>query len=105
MGPFWMALRSIRPRTPGMDLLIPLGSPGAVAASIAALAGGSAEVYFDTGTMLVTLLAGRLLDTATRRSTLDALTALQSSSPKTALVVTDEAFAKWSSRRSGPVRE
>lgn len=90
-GIFWMALRSIRLRTPGMDLLIAVGSLGAVTASLAALARGSAEVYFDTATMLVTLLlVGRILDTATRRSTIDALNALESTSPLTGMVLTDQ---------------
>lgn len=90
-GIFWMALRSIRLRTPGMDLLIAVGSTGAFAASVAALAQGSSHVYFDTATMLVTLLlAGRLLDTATRRSTIEALNALQSSSPETAMVLSPD---------------
>ncbi|SDH03136.1 heavy metal translocating P-type ATPase [Pelagibacterium luteolum] len=90
-GIFWMALRSIRLRTPSMDLLIAVGSAGAFAASVAALAHGSSHVYFDTATMLVTLLlAGRLLDTATRRSTIEALNALQSSSPETAMVLSPD---------------
>ncbi|WP_119396586.1 heavy metal translocating P-type ATPase [Pannonibacter phragmitetus] len=90
-GIFWMALRSIRLRTPGMDLLIAVGSAGAFTASVAALAQGSSHVYFDTATMLVTLLlAGRLLDTATRRSTIEALNALQSSSPETAMVLSPD---------------
>lgn len=90
-GIFWMALRSIRLRTPGMDLLIAVGSAGALAASVAALAQGSSHVYFDTATMLITLLlAGRLLDTSTRRSTIEALNALQSSSPETAMVLSPD---------------
>ncbi|MBN9670241.1 heavy metal translocating P-type ATPase [Roseibium aggregatum] len=88
-GIFWMAARSLRLRTPGMDLLIAVGSLGAVTISIAALVHGSSHVYFDTATMLVTLLlVGRLLDAITRRSTIEALTALQSSTPETAMLVT-----------------
>jgi len=87
---FWMALQSVRLRAPGMDLLISIGSLGAAAASIVSLAQGSAEVYFDTSTMLITLLlVARLLDVATRRSTINALKALQSSSPETALVMSE----------------
>ena len=84
-GIFWMALRSLHLRTPGMDILISLGVLGACGASLVALATGSSHVYFDTATMLVgLLLAGRLIDAVTRRQAIDALTALQASAPETA---------------------
>lgn len=83
---FWMALRSIRLRDAGMDLLIALGAGGAFALSIAALVAGSSHVYFDTATMLITLLlVGRLLDVITRRGALDALKALEDASAETAI--------------------
>lgn len=85
-GIFWMALRSIRLCAPGMDLLIALGAGGAFALSVISLISGSSHVYFDTATMLITLfLTGRLLDSITRRSTLDALRALEEASAETAI--------------------
>jgi P-type E1-E2 ATPase len=80
-GIFWMAFRSIRLRAPGMDLLIALGAGGAFVLSIVSLASGSSHVYFDTATMLITLLLiGRLVDLFTRRSAIDALKALEDTS-------------------------
>lgn len=83
-GIFWMAARSIRLRAPGMDLMIALGAGGAFLLSIVSLASGSSHVYFDTATMLVTLLLiGRLVDLLTRRSAIDALKALEETSVET----------------------
>lgn len=84
----WMAWRSLRLRAPGMDLLISLGSLGAMGISAVALHQGRSEVWFDTATMLVTLLLlGRLVDTATRRSTIAALSAMDAAAPETAHVL------------------
>lgn len=63
-----MALRSLRLGAPGLDLLIALGAGGAAATSVVALIQGRSTVYFDTATMLVTLLlVGRLIETRARR--------------------------------------
>ncbi|AXC49548.1 cation-transporting P-type ATPase [Paracoccus suum] len=89
-GILWMAWRSVLLRAPGMDLLIGLGALSACAVSAWSLAQGRSEVWFDTATMLITLLLfGRLVDTATRRSAVDALRAMEDASPETALVETD----------------
>ncbi|WP_298744102.1 HAD-IC family P-type ATPase [uncultured Brevundimonas sp.] len=72
-----MAVRSIRLRTPGLDLLISLGVAGSVAASALNLAGGGSEVYFDTAVMLITLLLlARLIEARIRRKATDATLAL-----------------------------
>ncbi|MDI1328172.1 MAG: HAD-IC family P-type ATPase [Brevundimonas sp.] len=72
-----MAVRSIRLRAPGLDLLIGLGVVGSVATSAVHLARGGAQVYFDTATMLVTLLVlARLIETRVRRNATDATLAL-----------------------------
>ncbi|KAB2688443.1 heavy metal translocating P-type ATPase [Brucella tritici] len=85
-GIFWMAFRSIRLRAPGMDLLITLGAGGAFLLSVVSLAAGSSHVYFDTATMLITLLLiGRLVDLITRRSAIDALKALEDTAAETAV--------------------
>lgn len=74
---FRMAWRSIRLRSPGLDLLIATGAGGAALLSVAALLRGEAQVYFDTATMLVTLLLlGRLLETRVRRNAIQALAAM-----------------------------
>ena len=86
-GILWMAWRSILLRAPGMDLLIALGAVSACLASGWALMQGRSEVWFDTATMLITLLLfGRLVDTATRRGAVEALLAMEAASPETALV-------------------
>lgn len=96
LGILWMAWRSIRLRAPGMDLLISLGALAAFVASLWSLAQGRAEVWFDTATMLITLLLfGRLVDTATRRGAVDALLAMEEASPEVALV---EEAGRWIAR-------
>lgn len=81
---FWMAFRSIRLRTPGMDLLVALGAGGAFLLSCFSLFAGSSHVYFDTATMLITLLLiGRLVDLMTRQSAIEALKALEGISLET----------------------
>lgn len=95
-GILWMGWRSVLLRTPGMDLLISLGALAAFAVSLWSLMQGRAEVWFDTATMLMTLLLfGRLVDTATRRSAVDALRAMEETAPETALV---ETGAGWRER-------
>lgn len=95
-GILWMGWRSILLGAPGMDLLISLGALAAMAASVWSLAQGSAEVWFDTATMLVTLLLfGRVVDTSTRRSAIDALRAMEAAAPETARV---EVAGAWVER-------
>lgn len=96
-GFLWMGWRSIRLRAPGMDLLICLGTLGAMIASGWALIHGRSEVWFDTATMLVTLLLfGRLVDVTTRRSAVEALQAMENAAPETAKLLVD---GQWEERR------
>ncbi|WP_111414658.1 heavy metal translocating P-type ATPase [Billgrantia lactosivorans] len=76
--PFYRAgWRTARARRPGMDALVSLGALTAVGVSLWLLSRGSAEVYFDTAVMLVTLLlVGRLVETLCRHRGLRALQAL-----------------------------
>lgn len=91
-GILWMGWRSLMLRAPGMDLLISIGVISAFASSLWSLFQGRSEVWFDTATMLVTLLLfGRLVDTATRRSAIDALRAMEEAAPETALIWQDGA--------------
>lgn len=81
-----MAVRSLRLRTPGIDLLVSLGITGACVLSLWHLAQGSSDVYFDTATMLVTLLlAGRLVEAQLRRRAMHAIVAMQAAENETAL--------------------
>lgn len=75
---FWrMALRSIRLRSPGLDLLVCIGAAGAALLSLASLARGGSAIFFDTATMLITLLlVGRLIETRVRRGAIAALEAV-----------------------------
>lgn len=89
-GILWMGWRSLMLRAPGMDLLISIGVLSAVSASLWSLLQGRSEVWFDTATMLVALLLfGRLVDTITRRSAIDALRAMEEAAPETALIWRD----------------
>jgi len=81
-----MAVRSLRLRTPGIDLVISLGVLGSCLLSAWNLWRGSSHVYFDTATMLVTLLLlGRVIEVMVRRRALDAIVAMQAADNETAL--------------------
>lgn len=77
--------RTLRAGVPGMDALISLGVVASVALSALALSRGSAQVYADTATMLVTfLLCGRLVELHARRRNSVAVNALRQAVPETA---------------------
>ncbi len=78
------AWRSLRNRSPNMDLLVALGVLAAYGASLYHLAVGG-EVYFDTAAMIVTLiLAGRLFEIAARRRAAGGIDRLLRLAPDTA---------------------
>lgn len=59
--------RTLRAGAPGMDFLVSAGSIAAWTVSMASLWAGRVEVWFDTATMLVTLLlAGRAIESRIR---------------------------------------
>ncbi len=77
--------RTLRAGVPGMDALVSLGVVAASALSAWALIRGSAQVYADTATMLVTfLLCGRLVELYARRRNSAAVNALRQAVPETA---------------------
>ena len=77
--------RTLRAGVPGMDSLVSLGVVASSALSVWALLRGSAEVYTDTATMLVTfLLCGRLVELYARRRNSAAVNALRQAVPETA---------------------
>lgn len=90
-----MAVRSVRLGAPGVDLLIALGTAGALTASLVALAQGRAEVYFDTATMLISLLlVGRLIETRARLAAARASAALGDAFADQAIL--QQADGSWS---------
>lgn len=83
------AMRALRNRQPGMDLLIALGILASWSYSVVALFTG-AEVYFDTAAMIVTLiLLGRLLEAAARRRAGAGIDRLLQLAPQKATLVED----------------
>ncbi|GAB4347260.1 MAG: heavy metal translocating P-type ATPase [Desulfobulbaceae bacterium] len=83
------ALRSLRNRTPDMDLLIGLGVLAAYFYSLWALVWGG-EVYFETPAMIVTLiLLGRIFEHNARGRARGAIDRLLSLAPDTARLVRD----------------
>ena len=59
--------RTLRARAPGMDFLVSMGALAAWTLSMVQLLRGSTEVWFDTASMIVTLLlVGRLLEARVR---------------------------------------
>lgn len=74
--------RTAAQRAPGLDTIVMIGVGGSVILSLWHLAQGLADVYFDTATMLVTLLLiGRLIELTARRRALGAIRALESTIP------------------------
>jgi P-type Cu+ transporter len=74
--------RTAAQRAPGLDTIVVIGVAGALLLSLWHLFHGSSEVYFDTATMLVTLLlVGRLIELTARRRALGAIRALESTIP------------------------
>ena len=83
------AWRSLRNRTPDMDLLIALGVLAAYGYSLVALLRGG-EVYFDTAAMIVTLvLLGRLLENGARQRAAEGIERLQALAPADACRIVD----------------
>jgi heavy metal translocating P-type ATPase len=77
--------RTLRAGIPGMDALVSLGVVASCVLSAWSLARGSAQVYADTATMLVTfLLCGRLIELYARRRNSVAVNALRQAVPETA---------------------
>jgi heavy metal translocating P-type ATPase len=77
---FQGALRALR--TPGMDLLVAMGTAVTFGFSLVALARGGHAVYFDTAAMIVAFaLTGRTLEARARRRGVGALRALDALVP------------------------
>ncbi|TLM68876.1 MAG: heavy metal translocating P-type ATPase [Deltaproteobacteria bacterium] len=87
------AWRSLRHRSPGMDLLVATGILAAWGASLHAMWAGG-EVYFDTAAMIVTLLlTGRLFENGARRRAASGVDRLLQLAPDTARRLDDSGAA------------
>jgi heavy metal translocating P-type ATPase len=71
------AWRTLRAGAPGMDVLVASGALVAFLLSLWRLLAGSAEVYFDSAAMIISLLlAGRLIEHSIRAKTTDTVRSL-----------------------------
>lgn len=86
-APFWRgAWRSLRARSPGMDLPVALGVGAAFGASVVSLLRGQGEVYFDAVTMFIfLLLASQYLELRARCAAAAQLQRLRHGAPARAL--------------------
>jgi Cu+-exporting ATPase len=83
----WGALRAL---TGNMDLLVVLGTSAAFGLSLALLASGADELYFEASASVITLvLLGKWLEARAKRSTTAAVRALMALVPERARVVRD----------------
>jgi Cu+-exporting ATPase len=93
---FWLGARfyragwkALRAGAGNMDLLVAIGTSAAYALSVYQLAAGPhmAHLYFESSAVVITLvLLGKWLEGRARRQTVDAIRALESLRPDTALV-------------------
>ncbi|RLB59252.1 MAG: heavy metal translocating P-type ATPase, partial [Deltaproteobacteria bacterium] len=84
----WGALRAL---TGNMDLLVALGTTAAFGLSVALLATGSQELYFEASASVITLvLLGKSLEARAKRSTTAAVRALMALVPDRARVLRND---------------
>jgi heavy metal translocating P-type ATPase len=84
------AVRAAKHRSTTMDTLIALGSLAAYGYSVVAVLTGSEEHYFDTGSVIITLiLLGKTLESRARTAASDAARALLDRGAKEATVLVD----------------
>ncbi|WP_175911521.1 MULTISPECIES: cation-translocating P-type ATPase [unclassified Burkholderia] len=82
------AWRTLRAGAPGMDVLVACGATIAFGLSVWRLLSGSADVFFDSSAMIVTLLlAGRLIEHTIRARASDAMQALLALPAETVLMI------------------
>lgn len=82
------AWKTLRAKVPGMDFLVSLGVWGSLALSLLNLFHGTAAVYVDAATMLITfLLLGRLIEIRARTHNLVAIDAMRQLLPETAHIM------------------
>ncbi len=86
------AFLSLKNKSPGMDLLIAVGTTASWGYSLYILLSGGNVFYFESGVVIITLvLLGKLLESRARTKTSAAIRKLADLAPKTAVVVSDGA--------------
>jgi heavy metal translocating P-type ATPase len=84
------ALRAARHRTTTMDTLVAIGSLAAYGYSLQSMISGSEHHYFDTGSVIITLIVlGRTLEARARMAASDAARALLERGAKEATILVD----------------
>ena len=84
------AFLSMKNRSPGMDLLVALGTTAAYGYSLYLLIAGKDEFYFEGAVFVITLvLLGKILELRAKTKTSEAIEKLTRLSPKTARVIRD----------------
>ena len=87
------AFASLRNRSPGMDLLVAMGTTAAWGYSTYVLFSGGSQFYFEGAAMVITLiLLGRMLESRARKKTSAAIAMLLKLKPHTVTVFRD---GKW----------
>lgn len=87
------AFASLKNRSPGMDLLVSMGTTAAWGYSTYVLLTGGERFYFEGAAMVITLvLLGRLLEARARNKTSEAIALLLRLRPRTATVWREEAW-------------
>lgn len=87
------AFASLRNRSPGMDLLVAMGTTAAWGYSTYVLFSGGSQFYFEGAAMVITLiLLGRMLESRAREKTSAAIAMLLKLKPHTVTVFRD---GKW----------
>jgi len=82
------AFLSMKNRSPGMDLLVALGTTAAYGYSLYLLIAGGHEFYFEGAVFVITLvLLGKILELRAKTKTSEAIEKLMQLSPKTARVI------------------
>lgn len=84
------AFKSLRNKSPGMDLLVAVGTTSAWGYSLYNLISGSGELYFESSVVIITLiLLGKLLEARAKNRSSAAVASLMALTPGTASVIRD----------------
>ncbi len=82
------AFHSLKNKSPGMDLLVALGTTASYLYSVYSLISGNDVFYFESSAMIITLvLLGKTLECRARSKTSEAIEKLMDLAPKTAIVI------------------
>ncbi len=89
------AVLSLKNKSPGMDLLVSVGTLSAWGFSLYNLISGSGHYYFESSVVIITLvLLGKMLEMRAKTRTSAAVSKLMDLTPKTATVLRDGAYVE-----------